>query len=277
MSRIFLFIFFSSFLWSCNGGNNGEPVARVYNDFLYRSELTSVLPPNLNANDSIKRAEMFVNNWVREKVVLHQANLNLEIDEEDIKDRLTSYKNELIIYDYQNKLTEQKLNKNVTTEDARGYYNDFQDNFVLRNHVFKIKYAVFDEDTPGLKQFGRWMRADDEVENIRVFAKDKADVYAVDGNKWSSYGSINGILPIKEQDIVDFIRNRKYQYLVADGKEYFIKVLDYKLEGDIAPFEYVQNKIEGTIINKRKSDLLKKMREDLFKESINKGELEIFR
>jgi len=63
-------------LTSCSGffkKKTERPLARVYDDYLYASDMKGVVTPGLPANDSIMIVKSYVDNWVRQRLILHQA------------------------------------------------------------------------------------------------------------------------------------------------------------------------------------------------------------
>ena len=273
----FLIICASFFLFSaCQKKTEGKAIARIGNAYLYESDLINDLPAGISGADSTKRAQVYVKNWLTEQAVLHKAAINLDIDEERYAKRMASYKNELIIYDFQNELIGQKLNKEISNDELMAYYEQAQDNFVQKDHVVRLSYAIFENGTPDLRQFGKWMRADDQLENVRNFARDNAISFDVEGDRWISIERLYEILPFNKNTINLVVDAKDYRYMKQNTKEYFVRVYDYRKEGDITPFELVKDKIESTLLNKKKTDLLKNLREDLYREYSVSGELEIF-
>jgi len=263
-------------LYGCDKSAEGKPVARVGDVYLYEKDLKQGIPSGLSGLDSTKRASVFVKNWLAEQVVLHKAGLNLDINEDTYAKRLASYKNELIIYDFQNQLINQKLNKEISLEELKKYYDGAQDNFVQKDQVVRVSYAVFKNGTPDLRQFGKWMRSDDQKENLRNFAIDNAISHDVDAEQWIPMQALLDMLPFNKNTVNDLVKSKEYRYMKADEKEYFVRVHDFRDKGEITPFELVKDRIESTLLNKKKSDLLKNLREDLYREYSGTGELEIF-
>ncbi|HTL81353.1 MAG TPA: hypothetical protein VL651_06600, partial [Bacteroidia bacterium] len=87
----------------------GKVLARVFDNKLYESEVTALIPKGTASEDSLLRAQNIINNWVREKLLIHKAELNLSKDQQNVEQQLQAYKNSLIIYAYEKELVLQKL------------------------------------------------------------------------------------------------------------------------------------------------------------------------
>ena len=116
-------------------------VARVYSDYLYESEAKSVIPKGSLAKDSIGVAKRYIDNWIHQRLVIHQAQQNLTSDQMDFSQQMDNYKNSLIIYTYENELVKQKLDTLVTDEDIENYYNANQQNFLLKDNIVQFQYV----------------------------------------------------------------------------------------------------------------------------------------
>ena len=70
-------------LFGCNNSGNTEqePVAQVFDKVLTQQEIHSVIPENVTGNDSIQFIANYINNWIKEQIIIHQAELNLKEEE----------------------------------------------------------------------------------------------------------------------------------------------------------------------------------------------------
>ncbi|RLD87392.1 MAG: peptidyl-prolyl cis-trans isomerase, partial [Bacteroidetes bacterium] len=57
---------------------------------------------------------------------------------------------------------------------------------------------------------------------------------------------------------------------------YLVKFFDYKIKDDISPLELEYDDIRNIIINKRKMELIKKMRNDIYQNALTNKEFEIY-
>ena len=78
---------------------------------LYQSDLQGIVYEGISASDSIARTKAFIDNWIRQQLLLHQAENSMAKSELDFSKQLEDYRNSLIIY----KLEKQYINKNLDT------------------------------------------------------------------------------------------------------------------------------------------------------------------
>jgi hypothetical protein len=53
-------------------------------------------------------------------------------------------------------------------------------------------------------------------------------------------------------------------------------ITDYQLSGTVSPLSFEREKIRSLIINKRKMDLLSKMRVDLYNDALKNNEIKFY-
>jgi hypothetical protein len=91
--RIVLFFIASLFFINCNKSQqSGALVAQVGDKTLTWEELESVIPNNTSSEDSISLAESYIKDWVREQVVVVQAESNLTEEQKNFDELIESYR-----------------------------------------------------------------------------------------------------------------------------------------------------------------------------------------
>jgi len=76
-------------------------VARVLDDYLYESDLKGIIPSGTPPKDSVILTRNYIETWVRQNLIIHQAEKNLTGDQMDFSKQLEDYKNSLIIFEYE--------------------------------------------------------------------------------------------------------------------------------------------------------------------------------
>ena len=121
-----LIIVLPLFFQQCNyfkSDKKEKPLARVYDEYLYSSDLKSLFPKKTSKADSIAFLNNYINSWVHNRLELKTAEKNLTANQKDFEKQLTEYRNSLIIYTYESELIRQKLSENITDDAITNYYN----------------------------------------------------------------------------------------------------------------------------------------------------------
>src|SRR5579872_3285616 len=96
-----------------------KPIAKVFDSYLYSSDLQSIIPKGRSKADSLSIILKYIDQWVNEQILLHQAKNNLSEKQMDINKQIDDYKNALIIYEYEKELVRQKLDTVVNDDEIQ--------------------------------------------------------------------------------------------------------------------------------------------------------------
>jgi len=253
-------------------------VARVYSDYLYESELKSIIPKGTLVKDSISLARSYIENWIHQRLIIHQAEQNLTSAQMDFTQQLDNYKNSLIIYTYENELVKQKLDTLVSDDDIGNYYDSNQQSFLLKDNIVQLQYVKLPLKSAYIKQFKKMLGSGNATDKTRLakqceqFASD----YFLDDQNWLPFNDILKQIPIKTYNQEEFLKNHKDLEYQDSAFIYLVRFKDFKIKESISPLSFEKERIRNIILNKRKIDLTKKMREDIFIHAQKKNDFEIY-
>lgn len=253
-------------------------VARVYNDYLYESDLKNVIPKGTLAKDSIGLAKSYIDTWIHQRLVIHQAEENLTSAQMDFTQQLDNYKNSLIIYTYENELIKQKLDTLVTDEDIENYYDRNQQNFLLKDNIVQLQYVKLPLKSFYVKQFRKLLDSDKVADKTRLSheCEQYASDYFLDDQNWLPFNDLLKQIPIKTYNQEEFLKNHRDLEYQDSAFIYLVRFKDFKIKESVSPLSFEKERIRNIILNKRKIDLTKKMREDIFERAQKKNDFEIY-
>ena len=257
---------------SVNGGEESEPVVRVGDEVLTRSDLSQVLPEGIEGEDSAVMAEDYVNRWVQNKLFLRQAENNLTEEEKDVSQMLDEYRTSLLVNIYQQKILEQKYSPLLSNEEIKTYYQDMQDNFTLQENILQGFLLKIPLDAPRQSEVRRWCRSGDaeHLVDLESYSAKHAKVFDQFVDEWIPFQRINANLPEPVQNEERFLRYNQYYETTDDEYRYFLMVNDYMTVGNQAPLSYVEDRIRAILLNKKRGEFLNSLGQDLYNEAIEK-------
>jgi hypothetical protein len=260
-----------SLIAGCGGLNEqpslNEPIAaRAYERQLLLSEIQGYIPAGTSPEDSIAMASRYMDQWIREQVMVHQAELWLPQDETDFKRELDAYRNALLMHDYKDRYVNERLNTIVTDSDALAYYERNRESFVLTDYGVRVLFisaptAINDQmdemrdamaslDSSQFLFMERWC-----VENGAVFSL--AD------DIWWTLGDLTKEVPLELYRAESQIARRRPIEFEADGLIHIVRFLEHALKNEVAPFEAVRNQVDELILHQRRQELLMELEENL--------------
>ncbi|MBL7103095.1 MAG: hypothetical protein ISS18_02100 [Bacteroidales bacterium] len=268
-------------LTSCiNGPNKSSEniLARVYNEYLYESEIKDIVPPGTSVKDSLSIVQNYINNWISQKLFLHKAEKNLLEEDIQFRKQLDEYRNSLIIYQYESKLISQYLDTVVSYVEIEDYYNDNIGNFQLKDNIVKAFYARFESDEPNLAMIRRFFYSNkpESRDSLEVYIEKYADLYFPDDETWILFDDLLRFVPIKTYNKEAYLQNHLKIELKEDLYIYFVSFSDFKIKEGISPLSFEKENIRRIIINKRKLNIIRHMRDEVYQTALENNDFEIY-
>lgn len=256
---------------------DGKPVAKVFEKVLYTSDLNKVVGSGKDSLDSVSLVKNYIQNWVETQLLVHRAELNLKEDQKDFEAQLENYKQNLIIYTYEQELLNQKLNTQVSEQEIQEYYDSNKVNFELKDYVLQARWVKVDNKAPKLKKLRKAVVSDQEED--AAFLEDYCFQYASScqlEKTWIYFDEFTQMVPIKTINVADFLNKNKNFEVEADGFTFIVHVLDFKLKNSTSPLELETEKIRNIILNKRKLKILSEIRKGLLNEGLKSNNVTFY-
>jgi hypothetical protein len=254
-------------------------IARVYDKYLYAEDLVGVIPPGTSANDSLEITTAYINNWVRQELLLKQAEDNLDETHRDFTRQIEQYRNSLIIYAYESELVNQKLDTVVSMSEIEDYYQKNQNNFQLRENIVLADYVIINTGSPfagKVKTLLQSSRKSDK-EKLQALCQENGIEHLINDGTWMSFADLSRKIPLTVDDQLDFLKRNRY-YEVKDSTTVYLVAIDtYKSKESISPLNFEIENIRIILLNKRKAELLTLMENDLYNDAVKRNKYEIFK
>ena len=274
-------LFFVLFLLACRSGlrNDSEEIlARVGDEYLYASELDGIIFPGVSAKDSLILSQNFINNWIRQKLLLKHAEKNLTSEQKDFSKQLEDYRNSLIIYKYETILIEQRLDTVVTEEEIEEYYNKNKNNFELKDNIVKVSYVKINVDSPEIDKIRFFIRSDSLQfrDSLEKYCNLYATKYFLDNESWILFDELMKEIPINTYNYEVFLKNNRYVEIKDNPYFYIAYFDDFEIKDGISPLSFERENIINYIVNQRKVKLVNDLKEKTFREAMEKNKFEIY-
>jgi hypothetical protein len=256
-----------------------KPIARVGDAYLYFSDIKESIPKDINTEDSTILAGNLINNWVRQQVVIKIAEQNLPENAKNFESQLKDYRNSLLIYTYEDRLVQEKLDTIVSPIELEEYYKLNLENFRLNQDAFEIWYFKIPEDAPfqarieNLVSVNTLEARSELIDYCRQYALD----YQFEEDYWLYEKDLLKLISqFEDESIFKKWKKQSFINVLVGNNIIFIGLVNSEKKGDFAPLPLIRETAESAILNKRKLDFLKEMRSDLYKAAVRKNEIEYF-
>lgn len=255
-----------------------EPLARVYDSYLYPSDLAGLVNQETSPEDSAAIVSEFVDNWVRHQLVLKVAATNMQREAAAIEKQARDYKESLLIYAYERQWLAENLDTIISMDSLQAYFTANREEFRLQSDIYRLSYAVMPADITGYDTLRNWFVKDiGKFRNeMELFCLNHCSNYVFESPVWLDNNSLFKMLPLDLYGNGRLRTTGVVEY-ADDNNRYIVKVQEYILQGNYAPFDYVQEDIRRIIINRNKIDLLKKNYNSMYSDAMQRNNAQLYK
>ncbi len=275
-------LFFLILLLSCNFNteSNDNIVARAGEKTLTKEELIDKLPKIINLEDSIIISNKIINNWALNQLLIENAEINLSSEEIEKIEKISSeYYYDLLISTYKNKVASYNSDTLVLDNEISEYYNSNFDNFLLYEDIIKGRYVRLNKNNFNLNEIKRRFRRFNE-QDLTFFDSISLQLlnYSLNDTTWVNKDLFFNKIPVLKDDEIERIVKKTLYVVKEDSLDvYLIKINDFIGINDKAPLDYIYNRIEELVKNKKKVDFIKKFETETIENAKLENNFEIIK
>ena len=281
MRLLWISLVFVLFFSSCQGKKaeeKSEVVISVYGKKLYKADLENIVYEGISYNDSVLRSKVYIDKWVRNQLLIRQAENNLTPEQLDFSKRLEEYRNSLVINKYETELINQNLDTEVAEDQIYDYYNRNSAEFRLNRDIVQIASVSLPNDSKKKWIFTKLFRDYDSlmIDSLTSLAEQYALSYDFNIQEWHNFEDVIDTFALKVKDNKSFLNEKKFFVVNNDDVYTLVKICDYKLVGDVSPCEMETDRIKYIILSNRKKELLENLYNDLYSKAVQEKAFDVF-
>jgi hypothetical protein len=228
-----------------------------------------------SALDSAAIVDGYIQNWVRENLMILEAENNIAADI-NLTKLVDDYRSSLLVYNYEKKLVEEKLDTIILEVEKKSFYEGNKASYILSHPVFKCIIAKVPAKLKSEITNIRKALDKSDLTEAMFLIREKAIYHQLDTSLYVAKDDLESLVP--GSLIYKLDKKSGNSYSVSDKDyEYFVKIIKYYDESSIPPFDFIESKIIKTILSERKNTLLKKYRQQLYDDALNKKIFEIYK
>ena len=251
-------------------------LATVYNRSLFLSQVEEMIPTSSSKEDSTLFLNAFVERWVRENLMMHEAEKNLPQDL-NIDQLVRDYRASLIQHNYEQILIELELDSVISSAELFEFYENNKDQYQLEAPIVRCYFIKIPLSVEGSGNLQKWWESNDQQDFIQMvdYCNRYATTHMLEDSVWYKLGDLEEAFP-KGSNLRNSLRNRR-SFVVQDEQfQYFFKRLELMSKEEIAPLSYIEDQASKAILHKRKLRLLEKKKEELYEMELGKNNVKIY-
>lgn len=248
-------------------------VAQVYYHKLYLSEVLENTPSGLSPEDSVALAHEYMDNWVKENLVLHEAEKKLSVREKNFDKKMEEYRNSLLINAYFDKLVSDTSNFKISQEELDAFTKNFDKRYTVDKDIVKLNYVKLSKNSKLIAPVKAILfdesRRKGEQEALTKMLGDSVE-YLLDDDTWLYLDDIRNEVPfeVKESDLKS---HHQYVDKTIAGNRYLLVILDYKNQRSVSETQEEMAAARMMLVNQRKRQFIEQHVNQLYEKALKEG------
>jgi len=254
-------------------------VASVDQQFLRQSDLKLVNTTGLSPTDSSNIIERYIQSWIRKQLMIKEASKSKLIDEAEINRKLLDYKYALMVYEFEKDYLDKNIDNVIPEKEIEEYYNLNLENFSLKEIIARLNFLKLERNNPQNQNLERFLRLQEgaQKEAILKIAMEQAANYYLEDAVWIKMGDIVINTPLAgNSNLVGLLRNNKLIIVEDDWYRYYFRILEYRLEDQTPPLEFVKDEISKILLNKKRVQLVEELQKKIYNRALENNEFKIY-
>lgn len=250
-------------------------LAQVFQYKLTFDDIKDLIQGYSTAEDSIQQVRSLAEHWVRDRLLLVEAEKNFP-KEVNMNKLLEDYRQSLVMHFFEQRVIEERLDTVITENDLQRYYEVNKEQHrlesgILKGYYFKIKIPLNRND----KILQSWKTFPSKhFEEVLTYTAKHAKTNWADSSEWHEMNMVVQLFPEGTLSPSGIRSNRSvvrqdhdYIYLLYPTEVYY--------EGDIAPLSRIRTQAAKYIIHQRELELLERIKKEIYDRDIQLDQVKI--
>jgi hypothetical protein len=282
MNRLIFFIMIILLLAGCKNKNTQTkriPVAEVGKVVLYYDEMPKLIQKGVNDSDSTALFQNYINKWAKRQLLLQKAEENLApAMKTEITNQLEETRANLVIYQYQRQMIEEKLDTVLTEPELENYYSANEKSFILSSNIVKALFIKLPIETPDLNKIRQLVRSNNpnDLQQLETICYQFAEKFDDFNEQWVTMDRLSVEFQQNIENEENFLKRNTFYETSDSTSDYLVSIRDYRLRYSLAPFEFVRDDIKRIIWNTRRFEFLQSLENGIYNEALKQNNFKIY-
>jgi hypothetical protein len=254
-----------------------KTVVRVYDAVLNVSDIEQMQADFSKDSETMEIRPETVSAWVEKQVMVHAAKAALTKAERNFDRELKEYYETLLVDAYENKEVEKRLDRNVSEKEIRDYYAAHKADFEMHKTIVRINYVKFPLGFPDIGTVRTLLlkgseRTKAEQEKLERICYGQAENMYLENN-WVVFDDILKEIPLEADNQQQYLQKNRSAEVTDSTSVYLVFFADYKINETYSPLEIERERIRNRLLDMRRVELLKKIRENALEKARKEHEI----
>ena len=252
-------------------------LAKVYSKELRLTDMEGMFPENATAEDSTLKINAYVDRWIHDNLMMHEAERNIPKDL-NVEELVNHYRESLILSNYEKILTETSLDSSITDAELNSFYEKNKEQYQLDAPIARCNFMKVPKGAPLPDSLQKWWnnaKTPEAKKKLVDYSIKYAKTYMLADSVWRSVDDIVGYLP-KGTLTAENVSAGKELTLKDNDYQYYLRILGTVSQKEIAPLDFIKNQASKFILHNRKLDLLDKKKQEMYDSEMRRNNVKIY-
>ncbi|MGY6520297.1 MAG: peptidylprolyl isomerase [Mongoliitalea sp.] len=251
-------------------------LATVANNSLLHSDIEFLLNAQLSEEDSAATVSRFVQSWVRQQLMIAEASKAINFNTPEFNQRIKEYRESLMIHEFEKNYINTQIDEEIKEQEILEYYESHKDNFTLKETIVRGNFIKIEKNSPQKNAFERAIRQKEQDRLMELSLKFASNYY-LEIDNWIRLSELTANTPLKnEANTAQLLRSGSFIKVDGENYSYYFDILEYKLQNQVPPLEFVREEITKILLNKRVNMLREQLHRDIFTRALENKEFSIY-
>ena len=253
-------------------------VAQVYQYKLYASEIRTAMPVGLSQDDSLVLVRDFIDSWVKEKLVLHEAEKKLSPREKNFDKEMSDYRNALIINKYYDKLwMGDTADNSISEQEISAFARSLDSRYTVEKEIVRVNYVKIPTSSAELPQVKAILfdenRRKEEKESLVAMLGDTIE-YLLDDDAWLYLDDLQNEVSFEIDAQKASERGNVLHIEKAVGDQtVLLAILDYRSQRSVNETKEERAAAGMLLMNQRKAQFINQYVQELYDKAVKAGKI----
>jgi len=251
-------------------------LATVFNRSLYLSDLEGMIPPSVSREDSALVINSFTERWVREHILMHEAEINIPQDL-NIDRLVRDYRASLIKHNYEQIILELELDSTIATSELMEFYDKNKEQYKLESPIVNCHFIKVSTEAPDNEQLKKWWNSEEANDFVSLldYCNNYASTHMLEDSAWYHVDDILATIP-SGSITTNNLTTRNEITVEDDNFLYLYKRFGIINEGAYAPLAFIKDQASRAILHQRKLKLLEAKKEEMYDRELARNNVKIY-
>lgn len=246
--------------------------------YLYRANLAGLISEESSLEDSIRLSQRFIESWVRQQLIISEAEAKLSPEQKDFSQKLEEYRLSLLRYRFETEIIAPQADTRVDVDLIETYYYANRAQFKLKRPLLKGKYVKLELQAPKQDNFTEWLRSrrDKDLGLLEDYCFQYAFNFQLVDSTWLLDDALLRGMPSELSQQFDFSKKDALQVVEDNTFRYYLLVRDYLAAGTDAPLAFEVENVKSLLLLQRRQEHINRYYQDLYRIAQKEKRFEIY-